>query len=240
MTVVELRNATKIFADATIDVTLRADSGKQLVLLGPSGSGKSTVLRMIAGLTTPDSGGVSFDGEQVEHLAPERRQAAMVFQAPALFPFRTVLENVEYGLKVRKVKAELRRSQALEALAAVHLDGFADRWPNDLSGGEQQRVSLARSIVLEPRVLLLDEPLSSLDPVLRAELQELICEVQSTKQITSIFVTHDRAEAFSVGHDVAVMLDGRVEQVGPTEQVFSSPASDRVAHFLGAAEGIAP
>jgi len=157
----------------------------------------------------------------------------MVFQAHALFPFRTVAENVAYGLKIRKVSSAERHERTEAALSAVHLDRFADRWPADLSGGERQRVALARAIVIEPRVLLLDEPLSSLDPVLRSELQQLICEVQRERAITSIFVTHDRDEAHAVADEVAVMLNGRIQQVGSCQAVFADPCNDDVAHFLG-------
>ena len=188
---------------------------------------------MIAGLVQPDSGSVAFDGEPMESVLPEHREAAMVFQDHALFPFHTVTENVEYGLKVRKVDSAERARRAKDALAAVHLDGFEDRWPSDLSGGERQRVALARAIVVEPRVLLLDEPLSSLDPVLRLELQRLICDVQRKFEITSIFVTHDRDEARAVADEVAVVLDGTVEQTGAPNEVFENPNSERVAAFLG-------
>ena len=233
LTTVELRNATKRYTDAVIDASLRADGGRQLVLLGPSGSGKSTILRMIAGLVQPDTGFVMFDGQSMEAVLPEQREAVMVFQDHALFPFHTVAENVEYGLKVRKIGAKERSRRVGEALAAVHLDGFEDRWPSDLSGGERQRVALARAIVVEPRLLLLDEPLSSLDPVLRVELQRLICEVQRKFEITSIFVTHDRDEARAVADDIAVVLDGTVQQVGTPMEVFANPNSKEVASFLG-------
>ena len=230
---IELDRATKRFADATIDASLRAEGGRQLVLLGPSGSGKSTILRMVAGLVHPDSGTVRFDGQSMEAVPPEQRNAAMVFQDHTLFPFRTVGENVEYGLKIRKVASAERQSRVSKALEAVRLDGFADRWPSDLSGGERQRVALARAIVVEPRVLLLDEPLSSLDPVLREELQRLICDVQREFAITSIFVTHDRDEARAVADEIAVVLNGSVEQVGSPAEVFAHPSSAPVAKFLG-------
>ncbi len=240
MTILELQYATKVFAAARISASLRVESGQQLVLLGPSGCGKTTVLRMIAGLVEPDSGDVCFDGLSVRSLRPEARDAAMVFQAHALFPFRTVGENVEYGLKVRKVPALERSVRADQALAAVHLDGYRDRWPSELSGGERQRVALARAIVVEPRVLLLDEPLSSLDPGLRTELQQLVCRIQRERKITSVFVTHDRDEARSVGDQVAVMLNGQVRQVGAPADVFERPIDDHVAEFVGHTGSTAP
>ena len=233
MTTVELRSAAKTYAEAQVNATLRVDSGSQLVLLGPSGCGKSTVLRMIAGLAQLDGGDVLFDGETVASVPPEERNAAMVFQEHALFPFRTVAENVGYGLTVRKLASDEIALKVDRALAAVHLDSYHDRWPDELSGGERQRVALARAIVVEPRVLLLDEPLSSLDPVLRRELQALVCGVQRSLSTTSIFVTHDREEAQAVGDQIAVMLDGRIEQVGPPDEVFEHPVNDRVARFIG-------
>ena len=188
---------------------------------------------MIAGLVEPDAGDILFDGESMLRVRPEERNAVMVFQAHALFPFRTVAENVAYGLKIRKVASTARAERTEQALAAVQLEGYQDRWPDELSGGERQRVALARSIVVEPRVLLLDEPLSSLDPVLRAELQQLICRVQRMRTITSVFVTHDRDEARAVGDQVAVMLNGEIRQVGTPDHVFANPASEDLATFLG-------
>jgi len=233
VTAVELVGAAKIFADAEINASLRVESGQQLVLLGPSGCGKTTVLRMIAGLLEPDAGQVLFDGEPMSGVPPENRNAAMVFQAHALFPFRTVAENVAYGLKLRKVRADERADRTAQALCAVHLDGYGDRWPADLSSGERQRVALARAVVIEPRVLLLDEPLSSLDPLLRQELQQLICQIQQDLGITSVFVTHDRNEARAVGDQVAVMLAGKVCQIDTPAQVFAAPVAADVAAFLG-------
>jgi len=235
MTAVELHSATKVFSETetTIKADLRADRGQRLVILGPSGSGKTTVLRLIAGLEQPDSGDVTFDGRSMNGVAPEQRRAAMVFQGHALFPFHTVVENVAYGLKLRKVAKAERRERAQQALSEVQLDGYGDRWPSELSGGERQRVALARAIVVEPDVLLLDEPLSSLDPILREELQELVCAIQQRQETTTIFVTHDRQEARVVGQQVAVMLDGQVSQTGSIDEVFGSPATADVARFLG-------
>ena len=235
MTTLELIEARKDFTDASVNASLRVESGTQLVLLGPSGCGKTTVLRMIAGLTQPDSGDIRFDDESVLGTKPEDRDAVMVFQAHALFPFRTVLENIAYGLKVRKVEKAERERRARAALRSVQLHGYEERWPDELSGGERQRVALARSIVVEPRVMLLDEPLSSLDPVLRNELQQLVLRVQRERQITSVFVTHDRDEARAVGHQIAVMLQGVIHQVGTPDDVFAHPVSDEVSRFLGSA-----
>ena len=234
MTALELREATKRFTDAHICASLGVESGRQLVLLGPSGSGKSTVLRMIAGLTEPDAGDVCFDGRSMAGVRPEHRSAAMVFQDHALFPFRTVAENVAYGLRIQKVRGDESAERTAQALGSVHLTGFEDRWPADLSGGERQRVALARALVVQPRVLLLDEPFSSLDPVLRTELQQLLSELQRASGVTSVFVTHDRAEAMAVADVVAVLLDGHVREMGLPEAVLHYPTDSGVAAFVDA------
>ena len=242
MACIELLAATKRYPDTTVEVSLKVERGRQLVLLGPSGCGKTTALRMIAGLVELDAGDVQFDGASVAAVRPEHRNAAMVFQEHALFPFRTVAENVEYGLKIAKVDSTERAARVRAALASLHLVGLENRWPDELSGGQRQRVALARAIVVQPKVLLLDEPLSSLDPVLRDELQQTVCDVQRSHAITSVFVTHDRNEAMAVADDLAVMLDGRIRQVGPPEAVFSQPVDAEVASFLGTtnAQAVAP
>ena len=233
MTTLELANAQKIYGSAEIDASLRVESGRRLVLLGPSGCGKTTVLRMIAGLVELDGGDVLFDAASMRGVRPEARNAAMVFQDHALFPFRTVAENVGYGLKIRKIAGPERTERVRQALKSVQLDGFENRWPHELSGGQRQRVALARSIVIRPNVLLLDEPLSSLDPGLRSELQSTICELQQAHSITTVIVTHDRSEAVALADDVAVMLDGRIRQVGSVDDVFQRPIDDDVAAFVG-------
>lgn len=207
-------------------------SGARLVLLGPSGCGKTTVLRLVAGLEPLDGGEVVIDGESMASVRPEHRDTVMVFQDQALFPFHTVAENVGFGLQVRRVPEPERSARVHAALAAVRLDGFADRWPGDLSGGERQRVSLARALVVEPRVLLLDEPFSSLDPPLRRDLQRLVCDLHDQHRVTSIFVTHDRDEALAVGTHIAVMVDGRIRHVVASHDVLTDPVDDQVAAFL--------
>ena len=233
MTTLELREARKVFSAAQIDASARVESGRQLVLLGPSGCGKTTLLRMIAGLVELDGGDVLFDGTSMRGVRPELRHAAMVFQDHALFPFRTVAENVGYGLKIRKVPAADRAAQVDDALHSVQLDGFADRWPHELSGGQRQRVALARSIVVKPKILLLDEPLSSLDPALRSDLQTTICTLQRAHAITSVIVTHDRNEAAAMADDIAVMIDGRIRQYGSADDVLNNPIDEQVALFVG-------
>lgn len=235
MTSVELRSAVKIWADARIDASLTVAGGRRLAILGPSGCGKTTVLRMIAGLVEPDSGEILFDEVSQQGVRPEARSAAMVFQDHALFPFRTVAENVGYGLKLRKVDAADRTHQVQAALASVQLDGFDDRWPGDLSGGQRQRVALARAMVVEPRVLLLDEPLSSLDAELRTEMQTTITGLQHATGTTTIVVTHDPTEAQALADDIAVMVDGTVRQIGPAAQVVANPIDAQVAGVLGLA-----
>ncbi len=214
-------------------LSLTVDEGERMVILGPSGAGKTTVLRIIAGLLTPNSGDVMFDGQSVLAIPPERRGAAMVFQDHALFPFRTVAENVEFGLKMRKVDRRHRRPRVREALATVQLDGFEDRWPDELSGGQRQRVALARALIVRPRLLLLDEPLASLDRPLRNELREAICRIQREVRITTILVTHDQGEAMAVGDRIALIMNGRLRQVGPPTDFYRHPADPDVARFLG-------
>ncbi len=211
-----------------------------MAILGPSGCGKTTLLRLAAGLIEPDRGDIAFNGASVLAVRPEDRGAVMVFQNHALFPFRTVGENVAYGLKVNKSMSKIAKSErpalVARALQAVHLGGFERRWPGDLSGGQQQRVALARSIVVEPKVLLLDEPLSSLDPELRVEVRDTIRDVQRSAQITTLMVTHDRDDALAVADRVAVVLDGTLRQVGEPQQVFAEPVDEETARFLGVAQ----
>lgn len=233
MTSISLDSATKAFDAARIDASFDVPTGRRLALLGPSGCGKTTVLRMIAGLIELDSGDVCFDGVSMVSTPPERRGAAMVFQDHALFPFRTVGENIAYGLKLKGVAADERTMRVKTALNLVQLTNFEQRWPSELSGGQRQRVALARAIVVDPRVLLLDEPLSSLDPELRAEVRQSIDDVQRTHAITTVIVTHDRDEARELGDEIAIMLDGRIAQRGAPDELFHEPANDHVARFLG-------
>ena len=215
-------------------VDLEVKESECMVLLGPSGSGKTTILRLIAGLLQPSRGDVLFDDESVLATPAEHRGAVMVFQQHSLFPFRTVADNIGYGLKLRKVGRSERREQVADALNAVQLDGFEDRWPDQLSGGQRQRVALARALVVRPRLLLLDEPLSNLDRGLREEVRETISRVQRDVGITTVFVTHDQAEAMAVADRIALLIDGRLRQVGTPTEFFRNPADIGVARFLGA------
>lgn len=217
---------------AVDQVTLSVGDGELLVLLGPSGCGKTTILRVIAGLVRPDAGDVAFDGLSVGSTPPEKRGAVMVFQEHALVPFRSVADNVGFGLQVRRVPKRQRAERIAEALDLVQLGGLGERRPSELSGGQRQRVALARALVVEPRVLLLDEPLSSLDQHLRSELGQAICDIQQRIGITTVMVTHDQAEAHAMADRVAVMIDGRLRRVGTAAEIAADPGDDEVARLL--------
>jgi ABC-type Fe3+/spermidine/putrescine transport system ATPase subunit len=217
------------------DVTLEFPAGGFSTLLGPSGCGKTTLLRCIAGFETPDAGGVFVGGRDVAADPPWRRRIGFVFQSYALWPHMTVGQNVAYGLKLRNLPGPEIDSSVKGVLERVGMAGLGHRQPGQLSGGQQQRVALARALVLEPDVLLLDEPLSNLDAQLRVEMRREIRRLQREVGITTIYVTHDQEEALELSDVVAVMSDGRVEQVGSAEDVYCRPRSAFVATFLGAA-----
>lgn len=237
MAFIEIQNLAKAFGTvkAVDGVTLDIGSGEFITLLGPSGSGKTTVLRMIAGFEDPDAGSIFLADEDITHLPPFDRDVNTVFQDYALFPHMTIQENVEYGLRTRKVPKAERAKQALEAIASVKLEHAADRLPHQLSGGQRQRIALARALVLRPRVLLLDEPLGALDRQLREEMQIELKKIQRDAGITFIFVTHDQEEAMRMSDRIVVFNEGRVEQVGTPQDVYNKPATRFVAGFLGAA-----
>jgi ABC-type Fe3+/spermidine/putrescine transport system ATPase subunit len=232
--VLELRNVVREFPGhrAVDNVSLQLERGEFHALLGPSGCGKTTTLRMIGGFEQPDSGEVVLNGAVVNRLKPFERDVSTVFQSYALFPHLTALGNVEFGLRERKIAD--RAARARRALELVQLSGKSDRTPAQLSGGEKQRVALARSLVLEPQVLLLDEPLAALDPKLRKEMRGELKAMQRKTGITFLFVTHDQEEALSMSDRVAVMNQGRIEQFGTPEDVYLRPATTFVAGFLGA------
>jgi putative spermidine/putrescine transport system ATP-binding protein len=217
----------------TRGVSLSVARGEIVALLGPSGSGKTTVLRLIAGLETPDGGRILVDGEDVTRASPELRRFGMVFQHYALFPHMTVGENVAFGLPTgRDARAE-SRARVAEVLALTGLSGFEARSVTALSGGQQQRVAVARAMAPNPRVLLLDEPLSNLDPSLREKTRRELKRAIRRVGITTVFVTHEQEEAFELGDRVAVLNDGRLEQVGSPEELFEQPATRFVATFIG-------
>lgn len=235
MTRLSLQGLRKTYAGAgpaaVHGLDLTVESGSLTALLGPSGCGKTTTMKLIAGLIPPDAGEVLLDGAAVTSLPPERRGVTMVFQNALLFPHLTIAENVGFGLRMRGASGIAGTVAAM--LARVRLDGLGDRRPAALSGGQQQRAALARALVLRPRVLLLDEPLSSLDPGLRDEMRALIRELQQETGITTIVVTHDQAEAVALADRIALMLDGRLAQVGPPEDLYRRPGSLAVARFFG-------
>ena len=214
-----------------IDLSIKP--GEFVALLGPSGCGKTTALRALSGLETINSGRILIDGEDVASVPTNKRDMGMVFQSYSLFPHMTALENVEFGLRMRKVAAAERRTRAAEALDMVGLSTFGTRFAHQLSGGQQQRVALARALVTRPRVLLLDEPLSALDAKVRVSLRDEIRRIQTELGITTVFVTHDQEEALAVADRVAVMKDGVIEQIGTPEELYSRPSSAFVADFVG-------
>jgi len=233
-TVLELRQVSKAFAThrAVADVSLEIPRGAFFSLLGPSGCGKTTILRMIAGFETPTSGEVWLNGECINALPPYQRNVNTVFQGYALFPHLTVQGNVEFGLKHKKGSDDINRVN--DVLKQVRLEGKSSRRPSELSGGERQRVALARAIVLQPDVLLLDEPLSALDPQLRKQVRSELRDLQRRLGVTFLFVTHDQEEALSMSDQIAVMNAGSLEQVGTPREIYAQPRSRFVADFLGA------
>ncbi len=234
---IEVRDLTKRFPKgdrAAVDqVSLATEEGEFLVLLGPSGCGKTTLLRMIAGLEPPTSGDVLIGGSVVNGLPPRARRIAMVFQSYALYPHKTVLQNITFPLKAQKLAAEARHAKARWAAELLGIDHLLDRRPRHLSGGERQRVALARALVREPSVFLLDEPLSNLDAKLRASARTDLRDFQQRVGTTTIYVTHDQVEAMGMGDRIVVMYEGKVRQLGPPADVYENPADTFVATFLG-------
>jgi len=232
--ILELRGVRKRFGaqEAVAGVSLSIPRGSFFSLLGPSGCGKTTTLRMIAGFESPDEGEIHLGGGRIDHLPPYQRNVNTVFQNYALFPHLTVRANVEFGLR-RKGIAEIA-SRVDAALDQVRLAGKASRMPAQLSGGERQRVALARALVLQPDVLLLDEPLSALDPQLRKQVRAELKDLQRRAGITFLFITHDQEEALAMSDSIAVMNGGRVEQAGPPEEIYRRPRTRFVASFVGA------
>ena len=226
---------TKRFGDvvAVDGVDLEIRRGEFFTMLGPSGSGKTTTLRLIAGFERPDEGRVELAGSDVSRQPPYVRDVNTVFQDYALFPHMTVLENVEYGLMVRKVRKAERRRRSSEALEMVRLGGFGGRKPSQLSGGQRQRVALARAIVNHPRALLLDEPLGALDLKLRQQLQIELKQIQKELGMTFVYVTHDQEEALTMSDRIAVFNEGKVEQVGSPAEMYEHPRTEFVAGFIG-------
>ena len=221
--------ATKALDGFSLDIA----PGEFVALLGPSGCGKTTALRVLAGFERPDAGRVLVDGKDIVHVPAQKRDMGMVFQSYSLFPNMTARDNVAFGLQLRHQKSGPRRARAVELLGLVGLDEHVAKYPHQLSGGQQQRVALARALAIEPRVLLLDEPLSALDAKVRAELRDQIRALQQRLAITTVFVTHDQEEALSMADRVCVMSRGRAEQVATPAVLYSKPATEFVARFVG-------
>lgn len=231
----ELVALTKRYGDAlAVDaVDLKVASGAYCCLLGPSGCGKSTTLRMIAGHEGASDGDVMLGGKQVTHLPPAKRGTSMMFQSYALFPHLSIAENVAFSLKMKGVAKADRLAKAAEMLALVDMTAFADRLPSQLSGGQQQRVALARSLITRPQALLLDEPLSALDPFLRIRMRAELKKIQRELGLTFVHVTHSQDEALALADLVVVMNAGRIEQAAPAREVFGAPRTEFVARFIG-------
>ena len=221
-------------APALEDLSLAVEPGELVALLGPSGCGKTTALKVVAGLLRPTSGDVRVGGRSVVGTPPERREAAMVFQKPLLFPHMSVARNVGFGLKMRKAPKEEAESKVHEALRRVRMEGFADRPPEELSGGQQQRVALARALVTEPKLLLLDEPFSALDANLREEMRELVLRLQREGGHTTVFVTHDQEEAVVLADRIALVFEGSLQMYDEPQAFYDRPATREVARFFGA------
>jgi sulfate transport system ATP-binding protein len=236
---IEVKNLQKRFGRTVVcdDINLEIPSGQLVALLGPSGSGKTSLLRIIAGLETPDAGAVYFNGEDTTHVAVRERNVGFVFQHYALFGHMSIFENVAFGLRVRpketRPSEEAIRAKVTELLKLVQLDWIADRYPHQLSGGQRQRIALARALAVEPKVLLLDEPFGALDAKVRKELRRWLRRLHDEMHITSVFVTHDQEEAMEVADRIVVMNQGRIEQEGPPDEVYDNPATPFVLQFLG-------
>ncbi|MEE1867094.1 ABC transporter ATP-binding protein [Pseudomonas auratipiscis] len=235
MSFVSVQNLQKSYGGNPVfnDINCQIQRGEFVTLLGPSGCGKSTLLRCIAGLTAVDSGKILLDGNDLVPVSPQKRGIGMVFQSYALFPNMTVEQNVAFGLRMQKVNADETRTRVREALQLVELQDFASRYPHQLSGGQCQRVALARSLVTRPRLLLLDEPLSALDARIRKHLREQIRQIQRELGLTTIFVTHDQEEALILSDRIFLMNQGRIVQSGDAETLYTAPVDVFAAGFIG-------
>lgn len=232
---VHIADAVKSYGsfNAVDNVTIDIKSGELFTLLGPSGCGKTTLLRMIAGFNSIENGTISFDKKIINTIPAYKRNIGMVFQNYAIFPHLSVFDNVAYGLKARKIKKNEITERVIEALRMVQIENLKDRSPANMSGGQQQRVALARAIVIHPDILLMDEPLSNLDAKLRIQMRVIIKKVQKKLGITTIYVTHDQEEALAISDRIAVMKNGKIQQVGTPKEIYTKPANKFVASFIG-------
>ncbi|HET9920453.1 MAG TPA: ABC transporter ATP-binding protein, partial [Ktedonobacteraceae bacterium] len=235
MAFLELENVIKRFGQATAvdDITLAVEQGEFLTLLGPSGCGKTTILRMVAGFETPSSGNILLDGDDITNRSASKRPMGMVFQSYALFPHMTAAQNIAFGLTIKHTPKDASERRVSELLELVGLSDKGRNYPHQLSGGQQQRVALARALAVQPKVLLLDEPLSALDAKVRVSLRNEIRRIQQQLKMTAIYVTHDQEEALAISDRIAVMAHGHIEQLGPPEEIYSSPQSLFAATFVG-------
>ena len=240
MSRIEIQNLSKKFDNKEVlkSLTLEIKQGEMVALLGPSGCGKTTTLKLISGLLEADQGDIKFDGRSVIDQATEQRGAVLVFQEYLLFPHLTVEENIGFGLKMQGVAKDKRRKRVKSLLELVNLPGHEERFPHELSGGQQQRIALARALAVNPKVLLLDEPISNLDANLREEMRDLIKKIHDEEKMTTVFVTHDREEALLVADRIAVMRNGNLEQLGTPEELYRNPVNRYVANFFGQANYI--
>lgn len=240
MSRITIENLSKKFDQKEVlkNLNLEVKAEEMVALLGPSGCGKTTTLKLISGLLAADTGDIKFDGNSVIELPTEKRGAVLVFQENLLFPHLNIEENIAFGLKMSGVEKKIRTSRVTELLELVNLPGYQKRMPGELSGGQQQRIALARALAVNPRVLLLDEPISNLDANLREEMRELIRKIHEEENMTTIFVTHDREEALLVADRIAVMKNGSLEQIGTPEELYRSPVNRYVANFFGQANYI--
>jgi sulfate transport system ATP-binding protein len=232
---VELKHIHKNYGSykASEDINIGIEKGKLAALLGPSGSGKTTILRMIAGLETPDSGDIIIDGKRVNDIPPAERGIGFVFQNYALFRYMTVYENLAFGLEIKKVPKKQIRERIMELMELTGLNGLEKRYPNQLSGGQRQRVAFARALAPNPSLLLLDEPFAAIDAKIRGELRKWLRDMIHKVGVTSIFVTHDQDEAVEAADEIIITNQGRIEQSGPPLQIYKSPGTPFVAEFIG-------
>ncbi len=234
-TKLEIRNMTKLYknGDGVRNINLSVSLGELVTLLGPSGCGKTTILRTVGGFLQCDSGKILIDGQDISQLPPEKRPTAMVFQSYNLWPHMTVYENMAFGLKLRRISKQEISERITRMLDLVKMAGFEKKYPNQMSGGQQQRIAIARSLLLEPQVLLLDEPFSALDAKIRSQMREELRKIQTDLAITVVFVTHDQEEAMALSDRIVVMNKGSVEQIGTPGEIYENPATRYIAGFIG-------